>query len=233
VPDERILVVEDEATIADLIAEGLRRHGYLVERARDGDTALDMAETLVPDLIVLDLMLPGMDGWEICRRIRQYRKTRDVPILMLTARRDERDVVAGLELGADDYMKKPFSMNELMARVKALLRRTARKAPEEKHIVEGPLEWDVGAGMFRLEGEVLDLSPTEYRLLEELVLRRGKVVLREELLYKVWGYYGGDSRTVDVHISRLRRKVEEDPEHPLLVHTIRGRGYCLEWREKK
>ena len=108
-PDERILVVEDEATIADLIAEGLRRHGYLVERARDGDTALDMAETLVPDLIVLDLMLPGMDGWEICRRIRQYRKTRDVPILMLTARRDERDVVAGLELGADDYMKKPFS----------------------------------------------------------------------------------------------------------------------------
>ncbi|HOO64397.1 MAG TPA: response regulator transcription factor, partial [Synergistaceae bacterium] len=145
----------------------------------------------------------------------------------------ERDVVAGLELGADDYMKKPFSMNELMARVKALLRRTARKAPEEKHIVEGPLEWDVGAGMFRLEGEVLDLSPTEYRLLEELVLRRGKVVLREELLYKVWGYYGGDSRTVDVHISRLRRKVEEDPEHPLLVHTIRGRGYCLEWREKK
>ncbi|HPJ25787.1 MAG TPA: response regulator transcription factor [Synergistaceae bacterium] len=232
-PDERILVVEDEATIADLIAEGLRRHGYLVERARDGDTALDMAETLVPDLIVLDLMLPGMDGWEICRRIRQYRKTRDVPILMLTARRDERDVVAGLELGADDYMKKPFSMNELMARVKALLRRTARKAPEEKHIVEGPLEWDVGAGMFRLEGEVLDLSPTEYRLLEELVLRRGKVVLREELLYKVWGYYGGDSRTVDVHISRLRRKVEEDPEHPLLVHTIRGRGYCLEWREKK
>lgn len=226
-------MVEDEATIADLIAEGLRRHGYLVERARDGDTALDMAETLVPDLIVLDLMLPGMDGWEICRRIRQYRKTRDVPILMLTARRDERDVVAGLELGADDYMKKPFSMNELMARVKALLRRTARKAPEEKHIVEGPLEWDVGAGMFRLEGEVLDLSPTEYRLLEELVLRRGKVVLREELLYKVWGYYGGDSRTVDVHISRLRRKVEEDPEHPLLVHTIRGRGYCLEWREKK
>lgn len=229
-PDERILVVEDEATIGDLIAEGLRRHGYLVERARDGDTALDMAEILVPDLIVLDLMLPGMDGWEICRRIRQYRKTRDVPIIMLTARRDERDVVAGLELGADDYMKKPFSMNELMARVKALLRRSARKIPEEQQICEGPLGWDVGAGMFRFQEGVLDLSPTEYRLLEELVLRRGKVVPREELLHKVWGYYGGDSRTVDVHISRLRRKVEADPEHPLLVHTIRGRGYCLEWR---
>ncbi len=232
-PDERILVVEDETTIGDLIAEGLRRHGYLVERAGDGDTALDMAETLIPDLIVLDLMLPGMDGWEICRRIRQYRKTRDVPILMLTARRDERDVVAGLELGADDYMKKPFSMNELMARVKALLRRSTRRVTEEKRILEGPLEWDAGAGMFRLGGENLDLSPTEYRLLEELVLRRGKVVLREELLHKVWGYYGGDSRTVDVHISRLRRKIEEDPESPLLVHTIRGRGYCLEWREKK
>ena len=232
-PDERILVVEDETTIGDLIAEGLRRHGYLVERAGDGDTALDMAETLIPDLIVLDLMLPGMDGWEICRRMRQYRKTRDVPILMLTARRDERDVVAGLELGADDYMKKPFSMNELMARVKALLRRSTRRITEEKRIVEGPLEWDAGAGMFRLGGENLDLSPTEYRLLEELVQRRGKVVLREELLHKVWGYYGGDSRTVDVHISRLRRKVEEDPESPLLVHTIRGRGYCLEWREKK
>jgi two-component system phosphate regulon response regulator PhoB/two-component system alkaline phosphatase synthesis response regulator PhoP len=233
VPGERILVVEDEVALGDLIAEGLRRHGFLVERAQDGDTALDMAETLVPNLILLDLMLPGMDGWEICRRIRQYRKTRDVPILMLTARRDERDVVAGLELGADDYMKKPFSMNELMARVKALLRRSTRKAPEEKRMVEGPLEWDVEAGMFRLKDTILELSPTEYRLLEELLLRRGKVVLREELLHKVWGYYGGDSRTVDVHISRLRRKIEEDPEHPLLVHTIRGRGYSLEWRKPR
>ncbi len=225
----RVLVVEDEESLGDLVAMGLRRHGYLVERAADGDTALDMVETLLPDLVVLDLMLPRMDGWEICRRMRQSATTRDIPVLILSARRDEKDVVEGLEMGADDYLRKPFSLGELAARVKALLRRGGKIAPGTKSLREGLLELDVTARMFRMGGELIDLSPTEYRLLEELLRRRGQVISREELLGKVWGYYEGDTRTVDVHVSRLRKKIEEDPENPRLLHTARGRGYRLEW----
>jgi two-component system phosphate regulon response regulator PhoB/two-component system alkaline phosphatase synthesis response regulator PhoP len=228
---QRILIVEDEEALGDLVAEGLRRHGFSVERASDGDTALDMAETVLPDLILLDLMLPKMDGWEVCRRLRSAPATRDIPVLMLTARRDEKDVVAGLELGADDYVRKPFSMSELAARVKAILRRASRKISTEAVITEGPLTLDATAQMFYLDQDVLDLSPTEYRLLETLIRRKGQVISREELLAKVWGYYGGDTRTVDVHVSRLRKKVDPDPEHPRLVHTVRGRGYRLRWEQ--
>lgn len=225
----RILVVEDEDSLAELVAMGLRRHGYLVERAADGDTALDMAETLLPDLVILDLMLPRMDGWEVCRRMRQAAATRQIPVLMLSARREEKDVVEGLEMGADDYLRKPFALGELAARVKALLRRGGHALPGVKSLREGPLELDVAARMFRMDGVLLDVSPTEYRLLEELLRRRGQVISREELLGKVWGYYEGDTRTVDVHVSRLRKKIEEDPENPRLLHTARGRGYRLEW----
>ncbi|MCF7935767.1 MAG: response regulator transcription factor [Synergistales bacterium] len=231
-PGQRILLVEDEEALGDLVAEGLKRHGFLVERAADGDAALDIVELSPPDLVVLDLMLPQMDGWEVCRRIRQQPDTKDLPIIILTARREERDVIAGLELGADDYLKKPFSMAELAARSKALLRRMERKPQESEPVLsEGPLSFDRNARMFQKSGDYIELSPTEYALLELLMRRRGQVVPREDLLMNIWGYYGGDTRTVDVHVSRLRKKVEPDPEHPGLIHTVRGRGYRLKWEQ--
>ena len=228
-PGERILVVEDERSIADLVAEALRRQGYRVETAGDGDQALEVAETTLPDLVILDLMLPKLDGWEVCRRLREEETTRRIPIIMLTARRDEKDVVAGLELGADDYLRKPFSLAELLARVKAHLRARAQDALGDEGIAVGPLTLEPRSGEVLLDGTPLDLSPVEYRLLETLVRGKGRLVSREELLAKVWGYVAGDTRTVDVHIFRLRRKIEPDPEHPRLVHTVRGRGYRLLW----
>ena len=228
-PGERILVVEDERSIADLVAEALKRQGYRVETAGDGDQALEAAETTLPDLIILDLMLPKLDGWEVCRRLREEDTTRRIPIIMLTARRDEKDVVAGLELGADDYLRKPFSLAELLARVKAHLRARAQDALGDEGIAVGPLVLEPKSGEVLLDGAPLDLSPVEYRLLETLVRGKGRLVSREELLAKVWGYVAGDTRTVDVHIFRLRRKIEPDPEHPKLVHTVRGRGYRLLW----
>ena len=228
-PGERILVVEDERSIADLVAEALKRQGYRVETAGDGDQALEAAESTLPDLIILDLMLPKLDGWEVCRRLREEDTTRRIPIIMLTARRDEKDVVAGLELGADDYLRKPFSLAELLARVKAHLRARAQDALGDEGIAVGPLVLEPKSGEVLLDGAPLDLSPVEYRLLETLVRGKGRLVSREELLAKVWGYVAGDTRTVDVHIFRLRRKIEPDPEHPKLVHTVRGRGYRLLW----
>ena len=228
-PGERILVVEDERSIADLVAEALKRQGYRVETAGDGDQALEAAESTLPDLIILDLMLPKLDGWEVCRRLREEDTTRRIPIIMLTARRDEKDVVAGLELGADDYLRKPFSLAELLARVKAHLRARAQDALGDEGIAVGPLVLEPKSGEVLLDGAPLDLSPVEYRLLETLVRGKGRLVSREELLAKVWGYVAGDTRTVDVHIFRLRRKIEPDPEHPRLVHTVRGRGYRLLW----
>ena len=228
-PGERILVVEDERSIADLVAEALKRQGYRVETAGDGDQALEAAETTLPDLIILDLMLPKLDGWEVCRRLREEETTKRIPVIMLTARRDEKDVVAGLELGADDYLRKPFSLAELLARVKAHLRARAQDALGDEGIAVGPLVLEPKSGEVLLDGAPLDLSPVEYRLLETLVRGKGRLVSREELLAKVWGYVAGDTRTVDVHIFRLRRKIEPDPEHPKLVHTVRGRGYRLLW----
>ncbi len=224
---ERILVVEDESAIADLVAEALRRAGFRAETAPDGDAALTVIEASPPDLVVLDLMLPKLDGWEVCRRMREEERTAAIPVILLTARRDERDVVAGLEIGADDYLRKPFSLAELIARVRARLRGRAGAPARETEIVYGPLHLDLTRGEARLKEVPLDLSPVEYRLLEVLARNRGRLVPREELLSKVWGYYVGDTRTVDVHIFRLRRKIEPDPENPRLIHTVRGRGYRL------
>ncbi|MEA3508672.1 MAG: response regulator transcription factor [Synergistota bacterium] len=226
---DRILIVEDEQSIAELVSEALKRYGFRVENVSDGDIGLDMIETTLPDLVILDLMLPGLDGWEICRRMRENEATADIPVMMLTARRDERDVVAGLELGADDYMRKPFSLSELAARVRALLRRRGKRTPEKQTMEAGPLTVDLASEQVSVGGRLIDLSPTEYRLLELLAREEGRVVSREELLAKVWGYYTGDTRTVDVHLWRLRRKIEEDPENPRLIHTLRGRGYRLKW----
>ena len=229
---ERILVVEDEEALSDILRDALKRHGYKIERAFDGDTGLEMAEKLLPDLIILDIMLPRMDGWEVCRRLKENKKTSAIPIILLTARRDEQDVVAGLDLGADDYIRKPFSLMELAARVRSVLRRSKANNNKENSIKIGPLEMDFERQTVSLWGKNLDLSPTEYHLLEILARNKERVLSREELLAKGWGYYLGDSRTVDVHISRLRRKIEEDPENPKLLHTVRGRGYMIKWEEK-
>ncbi|MDD4365702.1 MAG: response regulator transcription factor [Synergistales bacterium] len=224
---ERILVVEDEAAIADLVAEGLRRQGFRPEKVHDGDQALEMIETTRPDLVILDLMLPGLDGWEICRRMKESPATKEIPVIMLTARRDERDVVAGLELGADDYLRKPFSLLELTARVKALLRRLRPSEEEGEFLQCGPLRLDIKGQEAFLDETPLNLSLTEYRILELLAKNAGRTVSRDELLARIWGLYGGDTRTVDVHIWRLRRKIEATPETPRLIETLRGRGYRL------
>jgi len=228
---ERILVVDDELAISELVSEALKRQGFRVETASDGDSALEKAETTLPDLILLDLMLPKLDGWEVCRRLKNQPSTKRIPIMMLTARRDEREVIAGLEIGADDYLKKPFSLGELIARVKALIRRSIPEQASEKGVQVGPLKMDFVREEAFLAGTLLSLSPTEYRLLEILARHPGRMVSRDELLAKVWGYVVGDTRTVDVHVFRLRRKIEPDPENPKLLHTVRGRGFRLDWEE--
>ncbi len=193
---ERILVVDDELAISELVSEALKRQGFRVETASDGDSALEKAETTLPDLILLDLMLPKLDGWEVCRRLKNQPSTKRIPIMMLTARRDEREVIAGLEIGADDYLKKPFSLGELIARVKALLRRSLPEQALEKGAQVGPLKMDFVREEAFLAGTLLSLSPTEYRLLEILARHPGRMVSRDELLAKVWGYVVGDTRTV-------------------------------------
>jgi two-component system phosphate regulon response regulator PhoB/two-component system alkaline phosphatase synthesis response regulator PhoP len=230
VPGQRILIVEDEKAIVEVVSRTLRRHGYETASAADGDSALEMAFSLRPDLVILDLMLPKMDGWEVCRRLKADRQTASVPVLMLTARREERDVVEGLEIGADDYMKKPFSLSELAARVKALLRRSDPGAGG-RIVEDGDLRIEVDGETALLRGASLDLSPTEFRLLEALARRMGRTVPREELLSKIWSFYGGDTRTVDVHISRLRKKLDDGKRPALAVNSLRGRGYRLVWEE--
>lgn len=227
---KRILVVEDEEAILDIVTQALRRNGYETTSASDGDMALEKALSLRPDLVILDLMLPKMDGWEVCRRLRAEKETASTPILMLTARRDERDVVEGLELGADDYMKKPFSLTELVARVKALLRRAG--PPEEPQVVEdGDLRIEVDGDTAFLRETPLDLSPTEFRLLDTLARKIGRTVSREVLLSRIWNFYGGDTRTVDVHISRLRKKLDDGKRPSLVITSVRSRGYRLTWEE--
>ena len=227
---ERILVVEDESAIVDIVCRALRRHGYETESAGDGDAALDKAATLRPDLVILDLMLPKMDGWEVCRRLRAMPETASTPVIMLTARRDERDIIEGLEIGADDYIKKPFSLAELVARVRALLRRTTGKEAA-RTIEDGDLRIDLDDEMTFIRNETVDLSPTEFRLLELLARRMGRTVSREELLGKIWSFYGGDTRTVDVHVSRLRKKLDDGKRPALVIQSLRGRGYRLAWED--
>jgi two-component system, OmpR family, response regulator VicR len=222
----RILIVEDEQNIVDILKFNLHKEGFETLEAHDGQQGLELAEREKPDLILLDLMLPEMDGFTVCRRIRQQSQ---VPILMLTAREEEVDKVLGLELGADDYITKPFSPRELMARVKANLRRTAEEPVKKTgHPVlqSGDLEVDPVQYEVRRAGEVLELTLREFELVKFLMEQKGQIFTRENLLEKVWGYeYYGDVRTVDVTVRRLREKLEREPSRPEYILTKRGVGY--------
>ncbi|MGH2995094.1 MAG: response regulator [Gaiellaceae bacterium] len=223
--DERVLLVEDDPSIREITELGLRQAGFRVTSARDGREALIHFRNEPYDLVVLDLMLPTLDGYEVCREIRKESR---VPIVMLSARSDTVDVVVGLELGADDYVRKPFEMSELVARARAALRRAA-EAPSEPVISVDDLEIDPAGFRVRKAGEDVGLTATEFKLLLELARRPGQVFTRELLLQRVWNYeYLGDSRLVDVAVQRLRAKVEDDPHNPRLIQTVRGVGYRFE-----
>lgn len=219
-----ILVVEDEKPIAEILKVNLVKNGYKVINAFDGEKALEIALSTELDLILLDVMLPKMDGFTVCKKVRE---TLSTPIIMLTARAEEVDKVLGLELGADDYITKPFSLRELMARVKANLRRLALATPDTNEpLVFSELEINIERYEVKKRGTVIDLTYREFELLKYLATQKGKIFSREHLLNKVWDYeYVGDDRTVDVTIRRLREKIEDDPSNPVYILTKRGVGY--------
>jgi two-component system, OmpR family, response regulator MtrA len=220
--DERVLLVEDDASIREVAKLGLEQAGFRVTTAPDGRDGLLHFRQGSFDLVVLDVMLPNLDGYEVCKQIRVESR---VPIIMLSAKSDTVDVVVGLELGADDYVTKPFEMAELVARARAAVRRASAE-PEEPVLTRGELEIDPGAFLARRGGGELGLTATEFRLLLELARRPGQVFTRELLLQRVWGYdFLGDSRLVDVAVQRLRGKVEADPSNPQMIKTVRGVGY--------
>lgn len=222
-----ILVVDDEEPIQELLKFNLENEGYNVLTAFDGPAALKIIEEKRPDLVVLDVMLPGMDGLEVCNQLRQNQKFRDLPVIMLTAKGEEIDKVLGLELGADDYLTKPFSPRELLARIRARLRRI-RPQIQENEIVRGDLRIDLNRFQVSVRGGEVELTPKEFELLRVLATHPGKVYSRDELLERVWGYeYAGDTRTVDVHVRHLRQKVEKDSSNPEYIETLRGIGYRL------
>ena len=222
----RVLIVEDEPRLVESISYALELEGYEVLSAVTGREGVEQARIGNPSVILLDVMLPESSGLDVCRQIRS---TSDVPIIMLTARDSEADKVAGLELGADDYVTKPFSMRELMARVRAQIRRSARTGTfaENNEILRGAsIEIDVDAHEVRVDGRNVDLRPKEFDLLESLMRRKNRLATRDALIDDVWGpSYFGDTKTLDVHIKRIRQKIEDDPAHPSRVVTVRGLGY--------
>ncbi|PSL44070.1 two-component system alkaline phosphatase synthesis response regulator PhoP [Salsuginibacillus halophilus] len=235
--EKQLLVVDDEASIVTLLTYNLEQAGYKVDSASTGREALQRAETNAYDLIILDLMIPDIDGWEVCRRIRQHH--RFIPILMLTAKDDEFDKVLGLEMGADDYMTKPFSPREVVARIRAILRLVGEMRPayveaSEEQDPEKALQIDalkVYPEQYEayMNEELLELTPKEFELLLYFLKNAGRVLSREQLLNAVWNYeFAGDTRIVDVHISHLREKIEPNPKKPSYIKTVRGLGYKME-----
>jgi two-component system response regulator RegX3 len=222
----RILIVEDEDSLADSVRYNLEREGFAVEVASDGRQALDRFQAGPPDLVVLDLMLPAMSGLDVCRSIRT---DSTVPIIMMTAKDTEADKVSGLELGADDYVTKPFSMRELVSRVRANLRRSRMSSPgeeQEEVLHGGPVRLDAARHEAAVRGEPVSLPPKEFELLEIFLRRKSRLLTRDFLIDEVWGSdYFGDTKTLDVHVKRLRQKIEADPHRPVHLLTVRGLGY--------
>jgi len=227
--EKLVLVVDDEETIVRLVTYNLEREGFKTVTANDGLSALDQVRSCFPDLVILDIMLPGLDGLEVCRRLRQ--EDIRIPVILLTARDAEIDKILGLELGADDYVTKPFSPRELVARVKAILRRAAREetlVSGSDRLQSGELVMDLLRHEVMNRGQVVSLTPKEFELLWFLMRHVGRVFSRDQLLDQVWDYdFTGDTRIVDVHISRLREKIEDDPKNPSYIETVRGFGYRL------
>jgi two-component system response regulator RegX3 len=223
----RVLVVEDEQSLREPLVYLLEKEGYEVLDAADGNAAIELFKSTNPDIVLLDLMMPGMSGNEVCRVIRQ---TSNVPVIMLTAKDSEIDKVVGLEIGADDYVTKPYSTRELLARMKAVLRRNSEPTPVTDGLLEGgPVSMDVDRHMVFVNGQKVAMPLKEFELLEFLLRNPGRVLTRGQLIDRVWGgdYYG-DTKTLDVHIKRLRSKIEDDPANPVLIQTIRGLGYKFE-----
>lgn len=224
--NQKIVIVEDERTISDIIKYNVEKEGYKAYVAYDGEEGLRLIEEVDPDLILLDIMMPKMDGLEVCRRVR---KTKNTPIIMLTAKAEELDKVVGLEMGADDYVTKPFGVRELMARIRANLRRVenAQVVEEDENVIsEGDLKIDITKFEVQKRGKVVELTHLEFGLLKFLSSQKGQVFSRETLLSKVWGYeYYGDIRTIDVTVRRLREKIEDDPSKAEYILTKRGVGY--------
>jgi DNA-binding response OmpR family regulator len=239
----KILVVDDEVVLLEAIVYNLEQSGYQVLTAADGISALEIVHQEIPDLVVLDIMLPRMDGLEVCRQLRKDDRTATLPIIMLTAKGDEIDKVVGLEVGADDYVTKPFGRHELLARIRAHLRRAEyptagdeygpvevkpERVVQRSELSAGPLRIDQAGRRVHCRGQDLELQPKQFDLLTYLVRNRGTVLTRDQLLHNVWGYdYAGDTRTVDVHIRWLREKLEEEPANPRLIQTVRGVGYVF------
>jgi len=225
---ELIFAVDDEVHIRQLIKYNLEENGYQVKIFANGETLLQEIDITVPDLFILDIMLPDKDGLELCREIRQKSRTKNIPIIMLTAKSEEFDKVLGLELGADDYLTKPFGVRELVARIKALLRRmdSLGTGEEADLLKQGDILIDCARHEVFKRGALIALTYKEFELLKILVRHKGKVLSREMLLEKVWGFdYLGETRTVDVHIRYLRQKLEDDSDHPVYIKTVRGIGY--------
>ncbi len=224
---KKVLIVEDERDLADLLAYNLEKEGYQALLAGTGVEGLETARREMPELILLDLMLPGMMGTEVCSALRHSEKTKTIPVLMLTARGDEIDRVVGFEMGADDYIVKPFSMRELMLRIRAILRRSSQELGNaEKQINIGQVSIDCGSHVVSVSGVEIELTSTEYKLLLYLAEHSGRVMKRELLLQDVWGYnFVGDTRTVDTHVTRLRNKLGDAGD---MIKTVRGFGYKLE-----
>lgn len=220
----KILVVEDEDPLAETLRYNLEKEGFRVDVAQNGRRAIELFKARSPGLVILDLMLPEISGLDVCRAIR---RASDVPIIMLTAKSSEADKVAGLELGADDYVTKPFSVRELISRVRAHLRRPQMNGDVRDEVLRGgPVELDVGRHDVRVKGEVVAFPPKEFQLLEMLLRAKGRLLTRDHLIEEVWGPdYFGDTKTLDVHVKRIRSKIEQDPHHPQHLQTVRGLGY--------
>jgi two-component system alkaline phosphatase synthesis response regulator PhoP len=229
--EEKILVIDDEEHILELIKFNLENNGYKVLVATNGIDALKVAKMEVPQLILLDLMLPGMDGYDVCKEVRRDNSISSIPIIMITAKGEELDKILGLELGADDYITKPFSIRELLARVKAVLRRTTTQYIDKSYKF-GNITIDFSKHEVLKNEMRIDLTLKEFELLEILIKNKGRVMTRDFLLDKIWGYeYIGETRTVDVHIRHLRQKVEDDDKNPKFIETIRGIGYRFNFGE--